>query len=123
MKYDARKTPDPDQWLSLDEEERMALIIAYHGRIGDQQEHMSAHAVMHALVENQIALNEEAPKKTLRRLGTEGLDRHDAGHAIASVLAMQIFDMQNRQSPGDYDGDRYSQELAELTAKLKRNVG
>ncbi|MCK4515029.1 MAG: hypothetical protein KAU31_07210, partial [Spirochaetaceae bacterium] len=81
MKYDARKTPDPDQWLSLDEEERMALIIAYHERTGDQQQNMSAHAVMHAIVENQIALNEKAPKKTLRRLRAEGLDRHDAVHA------------------------------------------
>ena len=127
MKYDARKTPDSDEWLSVDEEERMALIVTHHKRIGDQLQNINAHAVMHAIVENQIALNEEAPTKTLRRLRAEGLDRHDAIHAVGSVLANQIFDMLSQQPPGDYDGDRYSQELSKLTAKkwrkLNRNVG
>ena len=40
------------------------------------------HAVLHVVIENQIALGDEIP----------GLDRHEAIHCIASVLAEFIHD-------------------------------
>jgi hypothetical protein len=47
----------------------------------------------------------------------EGLDRHDAIHAIGSVLMAIIFDVVTKNA--DTDGDinaKYGRELAALTA-------
>jgi hypothetical protein len=45
------------------------------------------HAVVHAIVENHIALGDEIPvRRTIERLMAEGLDRHDAIHAVGMVL-------------------------------------
>ena len=30
--YDPMEHPDPDQWLALDEDERIFLIVAFHER-------------------------------------------------------------------------------------------
>jgi hypothetical protein len=30
MRYDANKAPDPEEWLELDESERIDAVIAYH---------------------------------------------------------------------------------------------
>jgi hypothetical protein len=32
MRYDALKTPDPEAWLDLDEQERIDQVIEYHRR-------------------------------------------------------------------------------------------
>jgi hypothetical protein len=32
LRYDADKAPDPDQWLELDEHDRIDLVVAYHRR-------------------------------------------------------------------------------------------
>jgi hypothetical protein len=46
----------------------------------------------HVIVENQVALGEAYPvQSVLLRLMEEGLDRHDAIHAIGSVLAERLF--------------------------------
>jgi len=45
------------------------------------------HGVAHVIVENQIAAGDSTVEPvTLARLMREGLDRHDAIHAIGSVL-------------------------------------
>ncbi len=44
----------------------------------------------HVVVENQIALGDEIPvARNLHQLMAQGLDRHDAIHAIASVKAIR----------------------------------
>jgi len=48
------------------------------------------HAVFHLIVENQIALGVPRVVDTLQRLVFEGLDRHEALHAVASVLAERL---------------------------------
>jgi hypothetical protein len=30
MRYDADKAPDPEEWLELDESERIDAVMAYH---------------------------------------------------------------------------------------------
>ena len=54
---------------------------------------MTAHAALHAIVENQIALNLEPVVRAMHRLRNEGLTRHDAVHAIGSVVAEHLFDI------------------------------
>jgi len=87
MKYDAFHDPDPAAWLALDEQIRIQLARNYHRRKKIRLPNPTIHATIHAIVENQVALGEEIPvRATLRRLLGEGLDRHDAIHAIGAVL-------------------------------------
>jgi hypothetical protein len=90
--YDASAAPDPEAWLQLDEQERIDLAIEYHRRyhlrMGQSQK---LHGV---IVENQVALGDvTVVPATLARLMREGLDRHDAIHAIGSILMGIVFDV------------------------------
>jgi hypothetical protein len=86
MQYDADEQPDPDVWLELDETERLDLVSDYHRRTGVQLETPELHAMAHVVVENQVALGEATSvPEALDRLINEGLDRHDAVHAVGSV--------------------------------------
>ena len=50
------------------------------------------HAAIHMIVENQITLGDELPvQSTLERLISEGLDRHEAIHAIGEVLVEHMY--------------------------------
>ena len=56
---------------------------------------VKAHAAFHAIVENQIAEGHPPAVRALARLIHEGLSRHDALHAIGSVVAEHFFDGMN----------------------------
>jgi len=125
--YDPLVEPDPDDWLATDEQLRMDMIERYHRRAGIKVGSAAAHAAMHAVVENQIAEGDRWPvSRTLLRLMAEGLDRHDAIHAIASVLAGHLNEhlrearsqapQPEHQSDRDFIGPYFS-ELEELTAE------
>ena len=117
MQYDADEQPDPDVWLELDETERLDLVSDYHRRTGVQLETPELHAMAHVVVENQVALGEATSvPETLDRLINEGLDRHDAVHAIGSVLMRIVFDAVHERGDGSDINAKYRQELATLTA-------
>jgi hypothetical protein len=117
MQYDADEQPDPDVWLELDETERLDLVSDYHRRTGVQLETPELHAMAHVVVENQVALGEATSvPETLDRLINEGLDRHDAVHAIGSVLMRIVFDAVHERDDGSDVNAKYRQELATLTA-------
>ena len=90
--YDPSETPDPKAWLALDEDERIRLIKAWHDAAeAEQGERPDMHAAFHMIVENQIALGDPPMVAVkLRHLMAQGLDRHDAIHAIGSVLAERL---------------------------------
>ena len=48
---------------------------------------VTLHAAIHAVVERQLAMALPQVVDALARLAREGLDRHDAIHAIGAVLA------------------------------------
>lgn len=118
--YDPLKGPDPEEWLSLTEDERLQLVEAYHRRARVRLPNMSLHAAMHAVVETQIALGDEIPvQRTALRLLDEGLDRHETIHAIASVLVGHMYDLiQTPPHPasGADPNPAYFAALEELTA-------
>ena len=123
MKYNPEKSPNAEEWLSTDEGERMYYVTEYHGFIGEDLPNMQLHSAIHAIVENQIAMEEEIPVKTLERLMKEGLSRHDAIHAIGTVLSKQIYNvMADKPSSGNVN-DPYMKELKSLTAKKWRKFG
>jgi hypothetical protein len=69
-------------------------------------------------VENQLALGEEMVVKTLARLQGEDLSRHDALHAIGSVLAENLYElMQEGEASTGESYQMYLERLQKLTAQ------
>ena len=117
-RYDPDKPIDPEEWLALDEGEREYLVKQYHRKKRIKMPNLRMHAIFHAVVENQVALGDEIPtKKTLARLMREGLSRHDAVHAIGSVMASHMFNL-IKDGPTDKESNAdYYRQLEELTAE------
>jgi len=122
-RYDPAHAPDPKDWLSMDEAERIDLVLKFHQQAKERLPSPRLHASLHVVVENQVALGDEIPvRRTIERLQAEGLNRHDAVHAVGSVLAKQVFDlMKEGRSEADLD-PAYGAELEELTAERWRRA-
>jgi hypothetical protein len=123
MRYDALKAPDPEEWLELDESDRLDLVKRYHIRaklpVGENER---LHAAAHVIVENQVAMGDvTVVPATLARLMREVLDRHEAIHAIGSVLVGIFFDVAKDPSKQIDINAAYGLELGELTAASWRS--
>ncbi len=124
VRYDPLSPPKPADWLDMDETERIELVEAFHRRARIRVPNRKVHAIMHVVVENQIARGEEIPvQRTAIRLMQEGLDRHDAIHAIASVLIGHMAELQHAPSEAPDVKQPYFAELEHLTAKSWRQSG
>jgi hypothetical protein len=118
--YDPEHAPDPESWLSLDESERMDLAQESQ-RDDEQLPSPRLHAAIHLVVENQVAMGDETPvAATLQRLLAEGLGRHDAVHAVGSVLSKHIYRAMKHDSRAELGvadpNESYYLELDELSA-------
>jgi len=82
----------------MDEQQRIDLALAYHQRAGISLPNETVHAVIHVVVENQIADDELPVRRTAQRLMLDGLDRHDAIHAIAVVFKPSGTSLMPRQN-------------------------
>jgi hypothetical protein len=123
-RYDPNSPPDPTEWLELDEQERILLIELFHRRVHDHAESRKAHSVVHAIVETQLAMDDPASaRKALARLTDEGLDRHEAIHAIGSILAEHMFEAVRGSSAEHISNESYAQALSKLTAPAWRSSG
>ncbi|HEX5041875.1 MAG TPA: hypothetical protein VFV75_03160 [Candidatus Polarisedimenticolaceae bacterium] len=121
--YDPEEAPDPEAWLALDESERIDLALRHHRRAGVKLPDPRVHAVIHNVVETQIAMGEDAAVRgTILRLQREGLDRHEAIHAVGSVLVRRIYDLVQNQTPANDPNDAYRAELERLSAKEWRRA-
>ena len=89
--YDPEVAPDPTSWLALDERERIRLAAAHHRAVRIKLPSVETHALFHAVVENQIAEGLDCVVRAMARLMREGLSRHDALHAIGSVVAEHLY--------------------------------
>ena len=115
--YDPSASLDPEKWDLLDEDEKLALVQQYHEQSDSDLPDLALHSLVHTIVENQIALGNELPvAATLARLEREGLDRHDAIHAIASILVDHLHEI---LSGSDTKGghERYYEAVTALTAE------
>lgn len=124
-RYDPERAQSADAWLRLDEGFRHQLVEAYHRRQRIRFPNARVHAAFHVVVENQLALGEEAVLDTLARLCRDGLTRHDAIHAIASVLAGHVYDIATgrRPDPMADPSEVYFEQLEGLTAAGWREGG
>lgn len=101
----------------MDEGERIEHVAAYHRRKKIELPNLQLHAVVHVVIENQFALGEGVVVNTLARLQREGLSRHDALHAIGSVLAENLYQlMQEEQQITGEPYRQYLDRLQRLTA-------
>jgi len=114
MRYDPERAPDPARWNALSEEERIEMVERYHRRARIRLPRLRVHAMFHAIIENQVAMGDEAPvAEAIPRLMKEGLSRHDAVHAVASVMANHLHRALATKEP--VDNDAYFAEVRELT--------
>ena len=117
-RYDPDQAVVSEEWMELDEDERHYFVQQYHRKKRLKMPNLRMHVAIHVVVENQVALGGKIPvEKTLTRLMREGLSRHDAVHAIGSVLSGRIFDLV-KHGPRELDvnADYYGQ-LEKLTAQ------
>ena len=116
-KYDPQKNQDPKKWLSISEQERIDLVQQYHENSGEltPENGWDAHSVIHCVIENQIAIDEEIVRETVDRLLDQGLSRHDTIHALGAVMTEGIYVTLKNKSP--FDAESYRRRLKMLTAK------
>lgn len=120
--YDADRDPDPAAWLALDQGERLLHVEAYH-RLADVEPSPApeTHAVVHTIIESQLA-SDDPPhvRRAIDRVRREGLTRHEAVHAVGSVLTpLMLAAMRD----GGFDERGYLEGLDALTAASWRGRG
>jgi hypothetical protein len=124
-RYDPEVAPSAGAWLALDEGERILLIENYHrdARADIPRAGRRLHASIHVVVENQLALNDEPVVRAFTRLRKEGLSRHDTVHAIGSVVAEWLYDIQKEQHTQETARAHYYAAVERLTAATWRGEG
>ena len=75
------------------------------------------HAALHSVVENQIAEELQTVRETVARLQAEGLSRHDAIHAVASVLVGRLQALLREGAQSQFEVEAYFQDLRSLSAQ------
>lgn len=120
-RYEPARVPNPEEWLALDESLRIDLVREYHRGSGEDipEGGEKIHAVIHVIVENQIALEVEPVPATITKLTRQGLDRHEAIHAVGAVLSEDIFECLHGNKEA-FSPQRYRKRLEKLTAKRWR---
>jgi hypothetical protein len=80
---------------------------------------MRAHVMIHEMVERQLA-DGEPPEvsEALHRLLAGGLSRHEAVHAIGTIVAKEAVRMMKDNRP--LNTEAYTRELAKLTVESYR---
>ncbi len=120
MRYDAMVAPDAAHWLSTDEGERLQAVLRYHKQAGESFEGLRIDAIVHVAVETQLLEGHPVAVRTMSRLLEQGLDRHDALHAIGAALAEHIFGAVHGYA---FDASQYEKRPDALTAASWRNSG
>ena len=114
--YNPMIAPDPTAWLDLPEQDRLDLALEAHADVAKRLPNPKIHAVMHVLVENQVAMREEPEVAcALERLVREGLDRHEAIHAIASTCLEDLFTALRNKTV--FSMEKYTKKISELSAE------
>ena len=124
QRYDPEVAPNSIDWLALDEGERALLVEQYHRdtRIALPKRARSPHATIHTIVENQLALDDQTiVRATLERLMRDGLARHQAVHAIGSVLIEYVHNLLHAKTPSTDGHAPYYAALQKLTSEKWRD--
>jgi hypothetical protein len=115
--YDPETAPDTAEWLELEEDERISRVSAYHRHAKIKLPNLKIHAALHSVVENQIAEELQTVRETVARLQAEGLSRHDAIHAVGSVLVIRLQALMREGARAQFEVEAYFQDLRSLSAE------
>ena len=120
-KYQPLKCPNAQEWLELDEYERVFLVREFHEESDEPlpDDARELHASIHVVVENQIAMEHVPVPATVDRLIRQGLDRHEAIHAVGAVVSENIYDL-TAGNETSWDHNKYRRRVEKLTAKRWR---
>ena len=118
--YDPDVAPYAHDWLALPETERIRLAQSHHIAARVKAPNMKAHAAMHVVVENQIATGYGPSKRAVARLQSQGLSRHEAIHAIASIVAQFVHELNNGRTAAAWASfqSRMSEAIERLDAEV-----
>jgi hypothetical protein len=116
-RYDPDEAPRASAWLALDEGERLRLVEQYHHREDPELPNVKLHSSIHVIVENQLAEGLPASRRAFERVRREGLSRHDAIHAVGSVVAEHLVKLLNEGKGGGDHNAALERALNELTAE------
>ena len=119
--YDPSKQLNSDEWLDLEESERISLVRIFHEALDDDllEDAIEMHTMFHVIVENQLAEKVELIPETIAKLTRQGLDRHEAIHAIAAIVSEDIFDLW-KENKNEFSPKQYRRKLENITAKRWR---
>lgn len=122
-KYNPLKSPKAKEWLAMDEGKRIELIKAYHRKNGGYGNNLNLHASIHVIIENQAALKNETPVAAkLKILERQGLDRHEAVHAVGNIVIKYFFDISNDNiSDNSNIEEMYFEDVRKLTRQSWEN--
>jgi len=116
--YSPSISPDPDEWLSTDEGERLRLVTDFH-ELEDKdldEAALNIHSAIHVIVENQLALGVELLPETVARLTRQGLTRHEALHAIGAIISADLMAMIKGET-SKFSSKKHRIKLQKITAK------
>jgi len=108
--------------MNSDETELQEQLMEEHRRSPHPNltgERLRLHVAIHSVVEIQV--RDGVPPETgatLRRLMDGGLDRHEAAHAIGTVVADEMFEIMSNQRT--FNEAQYTERLAALTVESWR---
>ncbi|MEI8704258.1 hypothetical protein [Pseudoalteromonas sp. B62] len=117
-KYNPNQPVNSKNWLALDEAMRIELVHDFHSAFDLEMadEALNLHSTIHVLVENQLAMGAELVPETIAKLTRQGLDRHEAIHAIGALISEDIFDALNGNAK-EFSQKKYRRKLEKITAK------
>jgi len=116
--YNPSKPLVPQTWLALDEATQITLVQSYHESIEHEltDEALSVHCSLHVIVENQLAMEVEYIPETIAKLTRQGLERHEAIHAIGAIILDDVFAIA-RGDTQEFSPSKNRKKLAKITAK------
>ena len=117
-KYNPDQPVNSKNWLALDESILIELVHDFHSELDLEMadEALSLHSTIHVLVENQLAMGVELIPETIAKLTRQGLNRHEAIHAIGALISEDIFDVLNGNAE-EFSQKKYRRKLEKITAK------
>ena len=90
--YDVDHPPSAEEWLAMDEGERILVVQEAHERTRSPVgQNAHAHATIHVAVENQLAEGYAPAVAAYERCRAAGLGRHNTIHALASVVTTHLY--------------------------------
>ena len=117
-KYDPTNSINAPEWLELEEAEQIELVRDFHSELNLDMpiEALTMHSSIHVIVENQLAMRVDLIPETIAKLTRQGLDRHEAIHAIGAIISEDIFDV-IRGNIEEFSPAKYRRKLEKITAK------